>query len=346
MVGMSAQDPLELAVDDPRWVEFVAASPDAIPFHHPSWVNLLEEAYGYRPFALVLDGDSGALRAGLPVMEVEQRRGGRWIALPFTDRCAPLLAGASEQEFAESLERTRKLAGIGRFDVRAELPGAQFLRGSLGHVVPLEADPEEVFGRIRSRFRTMIRRLEREAVVTIERGERAAALTGVYYDLHLETRRRLGKPVQHRRFFELLWERALEPGLGFVLLAHAHGRPVAGAVFLAWNGTVIYLYGASNEEARSLHANELLFWRAIEWACRDGHESFDLGRTNPENNGLRQFKTGWGATETPLVYTALADEPVEEHGDGRAQRFAETLIRRAPPGVSRRIGELLNPRTA
>jgi hypothetical protein len=62
-------------------------------------------------------------------------------------------------------------------------------------------------------------------------------------------------PVQPRRFFELLWRLVLEPGLGFLLLAHAGARPVAGAVFLRGSRCLTYKYGASDASAWPLRPN-------------------------------------------------------------------------------------------
>ena len=38
-------------------------------------------------------------------------------------------------------------------------------------------------------------------------------------------------------------------------------------------------------------------WEAIKSYCRQGYKTFCFGKTEPENNGLRQFKNGWGASE-------------------------------------------------
>src|SRR5205823_5278110 len=92
-------------------------------------------------------------------------------------------------------------------------------------------------------------------------------LVRLFYGLQLRTRRRLGLPVQPRRFFRLLWRHGLERGLGHALLVLERGRPIAGAVFLVERDTVVYKYGASDERAWSLRPNNLLFAEAIRQAC-------------------------------------------------------------------------------
>jgi hypothetical protein len=173
--------------------------------------------------------------------------------------------------------------------------------------------------------------------VVVHRAVREEELTEIYYGLHLRTRRRLGVPVQPRRFFRVLWRRALEPGHGQLLLASAGGRPVAGAVFLHGAETTVYKYGASDERAWALRPNNLLFWEAIRGAAETPYRLMDFGRSEFPDTGLRSFKTGLGAIERPLVYSA-------PHGHDaslgpRGGRFLTAVIRRSPPTVCRAIGE-------
>ena len=102
---------------DPRWGRFVAAHPDALPYHHPSWAATLAACYGFRPFVVAIVGAGGEIEAGLPVMEVAHRPRGRarWVALPFTDRCPALAAdAAAERALAEALPAAAAAASAAR----------------------------------------------------------------------------------------------------------------------------------------------------------------------------------------------------------------------------------------
>jgi hypothetical protein len=43
-------------------------------------------------------------------------------------------------------------------------------------------------------------------------------------------------------------------------------------------------------------------WQAIKWCSRNGFRRFSFGRTEPENQGLLQFKRGWGTKEDKIKY--------------------------------------------
>lgn len=334
---------LELA--DPRWHDFVAGHPEATPFHHPDWAQLVADCYGFRAFAFAMTDAGGAVEAGMPVVVVRHLLGARrWASLPFTDHCPPLRTSAGgDTELVDAIEQAATAEGVAMVEVRAPLAGASpFGAPALRHVLDLAPDPATIHAGFHpSQVQRNIRRAEREGL-TVRTSQARDDVLGTFYRLHLRTRQRQGVPVQPRRFFRLLWERAIATGLGHVLIVEAAGRPVAAAVFLAWNGKVVYKFGASDAEAWSLRPNHLLFWHAIRTACERGDRSFDFGRTDLDNEGLAAFKRSWGAREEPLVYSAVGRTSTQASAShGTAGRLLGAAIRRGPLFVCRASGELL-----
>ena len=145
------------------------------------------------------------------------------------------------------------------------------------HELALGPDSDEVYRRFdKSRVQGSIRRAQRDGV-TVRAADCEDDVSGTYYDLHVRTRRRLGVPAQPRRFFRLLWERVIETGLGFVLLAHVGTSAVAGAVFLHWNGHLIYKFAASDEahrhRSRTTRSSGKPFAGMRAWLSRHGLRS-------------------------------------------------------------------------
>jgi CelD/BcsL family acetyltransferase involved in cellulose biosynthesis len=333
-----------LPIDDARWRAFVSAHPDALPFHEPDWATLVADCYGFRAFAAAVEDEHGAITAGLPVVDVRHLAGPRrWVSLPFTDYCPPLAADdVGERALAEGMRRAAQAAGIASVAVRAGMAGATPLpEPAMRHVLALDADPAVVYrGFHPSQVQRSIRRAEREGL-TVRRSTAPADLLGTFYDLHLQTRRRQGVPIQPRRFFRLIADRLLARGAGWVDVVEAAGRPVAAALFLAGNGTVIYKFGASDESAWPMRPNHLLFWHTIRAACEAGYRALDFGRTDAGHDGLAAFKRSWGAREEPLIYSTLGEAPAAAAGRGNASRVLGQVIRHTPPFVCRAAGELL-----
>ena len=331
-------------LDDEAWAQLVRSDRDALAFHHPAWARMLGECYGFRAFALALADDEGRLLTGVPVLETGGRlRGRRWISLPFTDICPPLMAGDGDLQahLETEIDAARLEAGVDSVEVRAAPAGDRALIRSSGlrHTIQLEPNPDSVFLRLKPDVRRAIRFAARGGVV-VTRSEREDDLTETFYDLHTETRRRLGVPVQPRRYFSLLWRRVVKPGLGFVLVARVRDRPVAASVYLPWNRTLIAKYSASDAAAWSLRPNNAVLWHAISWACEEGYLTLDLGRTDAGDAGLREFKRRWDADETPLVYGILGTTRASGSGAERAARLARPFIRRSPLLVCRGLGRV------
>lgn len=343
----SNQDSVQiLDHQDERWLDYINSNPQATPFHHPGWLSALSECYGYHPFIVVTQNDDGKITAGLPVMEVRSMvTGKRWVSLPFTDYCAPLSDDPeSLSQLTDGLLALYEDVGTPRVEVRWDLPPHAAIHSHTAfylHVVPLDTDPQCVLKGFKRTHRQNIGTAE-DRGVHIERGTGPEHLRR-FYAMQLETRRRFGIPVQPWKFFELLGEQLLAPGLGFILLAYKDEQCLAGGLFLHWQHTLTYKYAASSNEGQEYRPNNLLSWTAMRWGCENGFTDFDLGRTDQDNAGLRRFKRGWGAQESPLPYSVIAATSPDglQNGDGKLMSLLSSVIQKSPPWVCKMTGELL-----
>lgn len=338
--ALAPGDLVALAPDSADWLAFVRSRPEATAFHHPAWMRLIADCYGYERLVLAIAVD-GELKAGLPLLAVRSPLARpRLISLPFTDHCPPLAEDAHWEGVLVAALVAWERAQRRPVEVRGELsPSDGVHRGVVGvrHVLPLAADPEALVLGFDRDVRSLLGKGPRSGLkVLVGASDRAR---DDFYRLHLATRRRLGVPIQPRRFFLGLWEGLLARDLGFTVLAYLEGRPVAGAVFLVWNGTMIYKYSASERDHWRLAPNHLVLWTAIQAACRAGCSTFDFGRTEPTNAGLRTFKSKWGPREIELVTSSIGVAP-PTRGQGRGGRLLAGLIRKSPPAVCRTAGEL------
>jgi hypothetical protein len=311
-------------------------------FHHPAWQKLLADCYGYRPHFLALQDSAGKLTAGLPLLEIRLplvRRNA--IALPFSDFCPPL--GECTADLVRELQGWRRQQGFHQLVIHWPIEAGECVYEGervARHLTMLNPDSSEVFRRFkRTQVQQPIRQAEK-AGVEVQQGTSWEDVLQ-FYRLHLQTRRRHGVPVQPLRFFRLIWERLIAQGLGFVLLASQKQRVLAGAVFFHWNKTLTYKFSASDPRSWQMRPNNLILWHAIQWGCDQGYAVFDWGRSELDNQGLRDFKNGWGSQEQILNYSILADQPpVVRTSSGPSKRLLSTVIRHSPGWVCRMIGEL------
>ena len=332
---------------DERWLALLRQSPDAGPFHHPAWMELLHEQYGFGIQAVCVATDDGELAAGLPVARIRSRlTGTRLVALPFSDVCAPAVSRAAPDgalaALAEALADEQRRAGVA-LEVRAPLPGLPGARpgaGFLHHALPLAPDGAAGEPRApRPQIRRGIKKARREGVDVTFAADRTAL--DEFFRLHVLTRRHQGTPTQPRRFIRR-FERLFEQNLGWVALARWQRMTIAAAVFLSYNGTVVYKYGASDRRHLDKRPNNLLFAEAIQRASGDGAHTLDFGRTDPGNEGLAAFKRGWGAEERELAYVRIPGRASGEGAQGEGVPApVRSFIGHSPPLVGRLIGVAL-----
>ena len=332
-----------LKSSDPRWMDFITACPDANIFHHPAWMELMSECYGYKPHVLVVLSEHDEVSAGIPFMDVTSPFSRlRRVSLPFSDYCNPLYRDeASRQALTGYLVQMFTNEHIQRIEVRWNLPEREQIHRVTDfvlHTIRLNPDPNVISKNFKRTHWQNIHTAE-DRGVKVEIG-RELEQVRAFYQLQLETRKRHGVPAQPWKYFELLWQHVISKDLGFVMLAKKDDEIIAGMVYLGWGNTLVAKYAASREDHFNLRPNNLLFWEGICWGCRNGFTRFDMGRTEVENTGLRTFKSRWGAVEETLEYSVLTRNAIH-HINGKLTQAMHSIIKKSPLWVCRLSGELL-----
>lgn len=326
---------------DERWKSFINTIPSATIFHHPVWMQVLHQCYGYRFFVFALFNDAGQIVAGIPIAEIENALGKkRLISLPFSDHCQPLCHSSEElNQLIKHIGYLYNRSEMTQIEIRWELISDAFISFSnyVLHTIKLDSDINKVITRFTKMHGRNIN-IGKKRGVLIEWGKEEKHLR-TFYDLHLQARHRQGIPIQPWRFFKLLKDIVFNQGLGFVLLARHKSKYLAGAVFLTWRKKLIYKYGASCTEGLKLRPNNIIFYNAIRWGCENGYTLCDLGKTEISNIGLRNFKNGWGAEERPLIYSTL-NANCKNKGINYFIPLGKMVIRNSPKLVCHVIGEL------
>lgn len=333
--------PLDSAA--PRWIRFISEHQSATIFHHPKWLSVLKDTYGFRPFLATVVSKTGDILAGVPIMEKRGLWGkNRWFSLPFSDHCEPLSQKDEYPMFMTlQLLRLSEEKGISDVELRWDYPGLPNLHKTSRFILSrlsLPTEPSDLAKRIKSKHFRQIEVAYKKGV-EVKWGTEEKDLSA-FYDLHCQTRRRLGVPVQPWKFFKKLFESIIQTGNGFLLLSMKGNKYLAAALFLHWNKTLTYKYSASAKEATHFYAIDPIIWTAICWGCQNGFLWMDLGRTEVENQGLRKFKHRWGAEEIPLSYSHSPHAPQSSFQERLLPLFS-VLLKRSPVWFCKLSGRML-----
>jgi FemAB-related protein (PEP-CTERM system-associated) len=301
---------IHTSITDPGLSTFVEQHAKEPLYYSQAWLDLITRLYGYTSILLTATNALGRMSGLLPLCSIQSPfTGRRLVSLPFAD-CCPLLA--EDEESADALiDQAIQLAQAqkakylelrtGRDDLLARrrdlTEGNLYVRW----LIPLNSDPDSIWSVLRKPVQHQVKKSSKQGVQVRIAQQREDLLH--YYRLHLQTRcKKHGMPAQPRSYFFALWDTFAKSGAMQLLLAEYEGTVIAGMIVLASGSTMRYAYGASDERFLSLAPNNLLVWTAIKLGCTQGYETFDLGRTAADNQGLMEFKRRWGAIQEPLSY--------------------------------------------
>ena len=337
---MDIVDPTQI----PNWDSMLLNTPGYSFFHSSAWARVLVESYGYTPkyFTNMADGKLVAL---FPLMEINsfltKKRG---VSLPFTDYCKPILANAIPfQNLLENVVENGKKCGWKSRELRSIgelLPSTCPSLTYLGHVLDLSRSEEEILVNCRESTKRNKKKAAKEGVeIKIDRSSEAVK---EFYRLNCKTRKEHGLPTQPFHFFEKIGDHVISKNLGMVILASFNQENIAGAVFFHFGEKAVFKYGASDKKFQHLRANNLVMWEAIKWYSQKGYKNLCLGRTEPENRGLIQFKSGWGTAEQQINYYKYDFNSASfVKGYSKVKGIHNWIFRNIPISISNKIGAFL-----
>jgi lipid II:glycine glycyltransferase (peptidoglycan interpeptide bridge formation enzyme) len=291
-------NPLDLQ----NWDELILQHPDYSFFHSSYWSKVLLETYNYKPYYFVIEKDN-KLKAAIPVMFIESFiTGKRAVSLPFSDYCQPLISDKiSFKELFNVVLKLGKSKGLKYLELRGGNKYFHNVEASTfdyNHILDITLDEEKLFENLSSNTKRNIRKAIREKV-NVEISSSRSALED-FYLMNCVTRKKHGLPPQPKKFFNNLFKYVLSQDNGLIAIGKYNNVSIAGAVYLHIGTKALYKFGASFMEYQNLRANNLVMWEALKYYSAKGFESFSFGRTEPDNEGLRKFKLGWGTTEEVL----------------------------------------------
>ena len=329
---------------DPRWEAFVSTSPRGLIYHHPAWLQVLQEAYGYKPAHIACEDANGQLRGILPLFSMRGLLSGhRLSSLPRTPVAGPLAHNDEAMAFLmqAAVERVRDKQGK-QLQIKMltnELDGLvdSMVGGPWRATYSLTLPEQPELLRLgNSQARRAVKKAAKLGVqvgpAETERELRA------WYELYLDNMRWLFVPPRPYRFCEVAWRRLQPHGLMRLLLAKHYEadrpRVVGGILLFMFGQDVSYAFSGWKREDQALRPNDALHWRAIQDACAEGFRHYDFGEVPKNNSGLAEFKSKWGAEEKSLYryyYPAAHESEIGIlESTGRMHKLASATWRRLP----------------
>ncbi len=281
-----------------KWDAFVDSCPEATFFHRSGWKTIIERAFGHRTHYLYAEQD-GDIQAVLPLTHVKSLLfGNSLISNPF---CVygGIIATTSEASSAlrnAAVDLADKLE-VDALELRNLQPSGESWPTKELYVTfrkEIDPDPEINMKDIPRKQRAMVRKGIKAGL----QGETDSGWQRLF-QVYSESVRNLGTPVFPEKYFRILRE-VFDDDCGVLMVTH-DGQDIAGVMSFYFRDQVLPYYGGSVQAARSLKANDFMYWDLMRRSGEQGIRVFDYGRSK-EGTGSYSFKKNWGFEPKPLHY--------------------------------------------
>lgn len=345
---------VELLTDDnkTKWEDFVSLPNNAGIWHTLKWKEIIEKEYGFKSYYLMAINDLKVCGI-LPLFQVKSMiTGNRIVSLPFSYNCGPI--ADSDSSFTLLTNEAKILAEKLKCEylelkMRTNLPDESIKKNQLieskfyyTSVLSLSEDPEVIWNNMDPRrTRWAIRKAEREGVKI--RTETNLDDIKVLHELKVLTRQKHGSPAPSHQFFKQIMKEFEPKNMVKLWMAEYDNKIVSALMFYTFKDTVMPAYIASDDDYKSHMPNNLLHWRVIEWACKNGYKYYDFGRTEPENESLLKFKNKWGCQSYKIPYYYYPKQPKllsQNRGSSKVTLITDCW-KKAPVPVIRVLGPYL-----
>lgn len=330
-------------LEDKRWLSFISNHSMSTIFHHPNWLRVLNRQYGFKVFAICSINEMGNITAGIPFCEVYSfTHKKKWISLPFSDYCNPLYFKEKDIfDLLRVLKVNYKMHEVSSLEINySTLKQSEFnpVINSYLHLVDIAKDEDEMMKSFERTKRQGIVKAQKQGLEVVLSRDYNEVLR--FFNLHLITRRSKGIPVQPRSFFHRIHEHLIKENLGFTIIVKKDNVDIAGGLFMNYNNVLTYKYNASRVEYQQCRPNNLIVWKALQEGIKEGFKTFDFGKTDLDNEGLRSFKLGWGAKEYENVFSYFPETKPKDLFGTIKDKLVAPIIRRSPGIVCQFLGEV------
>ncbi len=172
---------------------------------------------------------------------------------------------------------------------------------------------DDLWRNLEHRVRKTVNKAERGGVIVRDAGTKDLA---DYLRLHQTASVRNGLPVKPPAYFETIFETFLKHDLatGFCAVA-PDGRTIAIHIFAVYKNAALYWVVASDEEALTSGANDLVQWHAIRTFASRGLARYECGEAFPgapagKRRRISDFKKGFGGDLAPYYRGTLTPRPM------------------------------------
>ena len=368
--------------DQKIWDNYVKNHPNGTLYHLSGWKNVIKKTYGHKSYYLMALSSSknptnpsnptdhgnlsNCLVGILPLVHLKHFLfGNSLISMPFFDM-AGILADDEKVEKALFSEAIRLGCQLNADTIELRhaepLPWTTNSSQSSVHRLPapkgyqlsglsctirthkvrmlleLPDSSEALIKSFKSKLRSQIRKPIREGFKAKIGGDE---LVDDFYHVFSINMRDLGSPVHSKKFMQNVLVEF--PGRAKIIIVYKKEEAVACSLVVGFRDILENPWASALRKYSRSAPNMLLYWTMLEYACDNGYNYFDFGRSTP-GEGTYKFKEQWGAKSKPLhwYYASLNGKSISGVSTEKS-RFDRAIYywQKIPVPVTKIIGPMI-----
>jgi FemAB-related protein (PEP-CTERM system-associated) len=331
--------------DADRWNEYGDRHRAGCVYHRFEWAGLFHRVYGSTPVYLL--AERGTEVAGiLPMVQLSSPVFGRiYSSMPFFGHGGMLVDDESIAEAlaaeAARLARRSRAKYIELRHLEEHALGWHERRDKVNMLLTLPRTADELFRfqwlekKKRDKLKSQIKRPEK-AGHTVRDGRHE--LLHPFWLVYSENMRDLGSPCHSERLFGAVLD-VFGPRTR-VVVVYDGDRPIGGGIVVGGHGTLEIPCASTLRDANQSSPNMMLYARILRYACDEGYERFNFGRSSVPSSTF-DFKKQWGAEPHPITYHVWVPPgapPPNLKPDNPKLKAAVEAWKKLPVPVARLLG--------
>ena len=280
------------------WDDYVNKHPDATFFHLYGWRLALEKTFKHKHYYLIAEINHSIVGI-LPLGHIKSLLfGNTLISTPFAVY-GGILADSNEvksvlRDHACKLAEDLKVDHLELRNKKRDNPDWPTKELYVYFKKELFNNDDDNLKAIPRKQRAMVRKGIKSGLKS-----EISKNTEQFFQAYSESVRNLGTPVFPKKLFQSLLD--VFPQQSDILTISKDKTIVASVLSFYYRDEVLPYYGGGTVSARSLKANDFMYWALMQHCINKNIKSFDYGRSK-EGTGSYSFKKNWGFEATSLYY--------------------------------------------
>jgi FemAB-related protein (PEP-CTERM system-associated) len=355
---MMADQQVQVVVweEQDAWDDYVASQTGANIYQRFGWKRVIEGAYGRKAFYLAAVREPGQhggdqeITGVLPLVCLKHFLFGKsLISMPYFDMGGVLSDDVPTAKLLinEAIALGEKLE-VDAVEIRQNEP-AQYIdiqddlafrtqTNKARMLLELPETSDALMKSFKSKLRSQIRRPAKAGLTSRVGG---LELLDDFYRVFTINMRDLGSPVHSKKFIENVLKEFAESSR--IVTVYSDDAPVAASVVVGFRDILENPWASSLKQYSRMSPNMLLYWTMLEYACDNGYNWFDFGRSTPDE-GTYKFKKQWGAKPELLHWHYIYLNGQPDNTDSSEKSKFDRAIRqwkKLPVSITRFMGPMI-----